>query len=236
MSILKDKVCAITGAGGGIGRALALGFAAKGARLILSSRDAIALESTCAAVRESGHSDVRAIVSDLSRDADALSLAGHVGRSSVDILVNNAGVFPTGPFLETGLADLDACLTVNLRAPFALSRAAAPHMVAQKWGRIVNIGSSSAYMGVARSSLYCASKHALLGLSRALHAELRDQGVRVFCISPGSVKTRMGKDVQGQDFETFIEPEEVARAVLFAVEEHGNLVCDEIRLNRMSYQ
>lgn len=236
MSILKDKVCAITGAGGGIGRALALGFAAKGARLILSSRDAIALESTCAAVRESGHADVRAIVSDLSRDADALSLAGHVGRSSVDILVNNAGVFPTGPFLETGLADLDACLTVNLRAPFALSRAAAPHMVAQKWGRIVNIGSSSAYMGVARSSLYCASKHALLGLSRALHAELRDQGVRVFCISPGSVKTRMGKDVQGQDFETFIEPEEVARAVLFAVEEHGNLVCDEIRLNRMSYQ
>jgi len=236
VSILKDKVCAITGAGGGIGRALALGFAAKGARLILSSRDAIALESTCAAVRESGHADVRAIVSDLSRDADALSLAGHVGRSSVDILVNNAGVFPTGPFLETGLADLDACLTVNLRAPFALSRAAAPHMVAQKWGRIVNIGSSSAYMGVARSSLYCASKHALLGLSRALHAELRDQGVRVFCISPGSVKTRMGKDVQGQDFETFIEPEEVARAVLFAVEEHGNLVCDEIRLNRMSYQ
>lgn len=236
MSILKDKVCAITGAGGGIGRALALGFAAKGARLILSSRDAIALESTCAAVRESGHADVRAIVSDLSRDADALSLAGHVGRSSVDILVNNAGVFPTGPFLETGLADLDACLTVNLRAPFALSRAAAPHMVARKWGRIVNIGSSSAYMGVARSSLYCASKHALLGLSRALHAELRDQGVRVFCISPGSVKTRMGKDVQGQDFETFIEPEEVARAVLFAVEEHGNLVCDEIRLNRMSYQ
>ena len=236
MSILKDKVCAITGAGGGIGRALALGFAAKGARLILSSRDAIALESTCAAVRESGHSDVQAIVSDLSRDADALSLAGHVGRSSVDILVNNAGVFPTGPFLETGLADLDACLTVNLRAPFALSRAAAPHMVARKWGRIVNIGSSSAYMGVARSSLYCASKHALLGLSRALHAELRDQGVRVFCISPGSVKTRMGKDVQGQDFETFIEPEEVARAVLFAVEEHGNLVCDEIRLNRMSYQ
>jgi len=236
VSILKDKVCAITGAGGGIGRALALGFAAKGARLILSSRDAIALESTCAAVRESGHSDVQAIVSDLSRDADALSLAGHVGRSSVDILVNNAGVFPTGPFLETGLADLDACLTVNLRAPFALSRAAAPHMVAQKWGRIVNIGSSSAYMGVARSSLYCASKHALLGLSRALHAELRDQGVRVFCISPGSVKTRMGKDVQGQDFETFIEPEEVARAVLFAVEEHGNLVCDEIRLNRMSYQ
>jgi 3-oxoacyl-[acyl-carrier protein] reductase len=236
VSILKDKVCAITGAGGGIGRALALGFAAKGARLILSSRDAMALESTCAAVRESGHADVRAIVSDLSRDADALSLAGHVGRSSVDILVNNAGVFPTGPFLETGLADLDACLTVNLRAPFALSRAAAPHMVAQKWGRIVNIGSSSAYMGVARSSLYCASKHALLGLSRALHAELRDQGVRVFCISPGSVKTRMGKDVQGQDFETFIEPEEVARAVLFAVEEHGNLVCDEIRLNRMSYQ
>jgi len=236
VSILKDKVCAITGAGGGIGRALALGFAAKGARLILSSRDAIALESTCAAVRESGHADVRAIVSDLSRDADALSLAGHVGRSSVDILVNNAGVFPTGPFLETGLADLDACLTVNLRAPFALSRAAAPHMVARKWGRIVNIGSSSAYMGVARSSLYCASKHALLGLSRALHAELRDQGVRVFCISPGSVKTRMGKDVQGQDFETFIEPEEVARAVLFAVEEHGNLVCDEIRLNRMSYQ
>jgi len=236
VSILKDKVCAITGAGGGIGRALALGFAAKGARLILSSRDATALESTCAAVRESGHSDVQAIVSDLSRDADALSLAGHVGRSSVDILVNNAGVFPTGPFLETGLADLDACLTVNLRAPFALSRAATPHMVAQKWGRIVNIGSSSAYMGVARSSLYCASKHALLGLSRALHAELRDQGVRVFCISPGSVKTRMGKDVQGQDFETFIEPEEVARAVLFAVEEHGNLVCDEIRLNRMSYQ
>jgi 3-oxoacyl-[acyl-carrier protein] reductase len=226
----------VTGAAGGIGSAVAVAFARKGARLVLSSRDKEALERTCQSVREAGAAGAECIAADLSMEKDIALLAQHLGRSSVDVLVNNAGVFPTGSFLDTDLARLDDCLAVNLRAPFALCHAVVPHMKSQAWGRIVNIGSSSAYAGIAGSSLYCTSKHALLGLSRAMHVELRGHGIRTYCISPGSVKTKMGLDVPNQSFETFIEPEEVASAVLFAVEADGNLVCDEIRLNRMSYQ
>ena len=114
-----------------------------------------------------------------------------------------------------------------------LSQALVPGMAARGWGRVVNIGSSSAYAGFAGSALYCASKHALLGLSRALHAEYREHGVRVYCISPGSVRTAMGREVPGQDFESFIEPAEVAEYVAFALSFDGALVSEEIRLNRM---
>ncbi len=76
-------------------------------------------------------------------------------------------------------------------------------MVKNKWGRIVNVGSSSAYSGFRETSIYCASKHAILGLSRAIYNELKDYNVRTFCISPGSIKTEMGKQVKNQKFDTF---------------------------------
>ncbi|HEY2010100.1 MAG TPA: SDR family oxidoreductase [Rhizomicrobium sp.] len=236
MSALRGRACLITGASAGIGRAIALELARRGAILVLTARNARELEQTCSQAMALGAQDARAIAADLSRAASLDDLCRTAEASAVDVLVNNAGVFPQGAFASLKLAALDACLAVNLRAPFALSRAVAPAMMAARWGRIVNIGSSSAYMGVKDSALYCTSKHALLGLSRALQVELRDHGIRVYCISPGSVGTAMGQAVSGQDMTTFISPQEVAQTVVFAIEQDGNVVCDEIRLNRMSYK
>jgi 3-oxoacyl-[acyl-carrier protein] reductase len=97
----------------------------------------------------------------------------------------------------------------------------------------VNIGSSSAYNGFKNSTAYCSSKHALLGFSRALFSELKDNNVRVYSISPGSTQTKMGKLSKDQKFETFLEPEEVADYVAFVIGFDKQLVSEEIRLNRM---
>ena len=83
-------------------------------------------------------------------------------------------------------------------------------MVSKKWWRIVNIGSSSSYNGFKNTSIYCSSKHALLGLSRSLHDELKEHNIRTFCVSPGSIKTSMGKRVIGQNYDTFMDPKEIA--------------------------
>ena len=106
-------------------------------------------------------------------------------------------------------------------------------MKKSKWGRIVNIGSSSGYNGFKNGTAYCSSKHALLGFSRALFAELKDNNVRVYSISPGSTQTKMGKLSKDQKFETFLEPKEVAEYVEFVIRFEKQLVSEEIRLNRI---
>ena len=109
-------------------------------------------------------------------------------------------------------------------------------MKKSKWGRIVNIGSSSAYSGFKNSIAYCSSKHALLGFSRAMFAELKESNIRVYSISPGSTQTKMGKLSKDQKFETFLKPEEIAEYVEFVISFDKQLVSEEIRLNRIKYE
>ena len=147
-------------------------------------------------------------------------------------------MFPLGSLQETSFEEYQQCIQINLTAPFILSKELSKGMMDRGWGRIINIGSSSAYAGSSKTSVYCASKHALLGLSRALFNELKDYGVRVICISPGSIKTDMGKEVEnlGQDFSTFIEPEELADYIVYTTCLDGNMIAEEVRLNRMFIQ
>jgi short-subunit dehydrogenase len=109
-------------------------------------------------------------------------------------------------------------------------------MIKNRWGRIINIGSSSSYSGFKNGSIYCSSKHAVLGLSRALHDELKSKNVRTFCISPGSIKTEMGKISKEQNFETFLNPKEIAKYLVFIISFDSELISDEIRLNRMNIE
>ena len=107
-------------------------------------------------------------------------------------------------------------------------------MISNKWGRIVNIGSSSSYQGFKNTSVYCSSKHALLGLSRSLHAELKEFNVRTFCVSPGSIKTPMGKLVVDQNYETFLNPKEIAEFITKIISFNNEMISEEIRINRIN--
>ena len=107
-------------------------------------------------------------------------------------------------------------------------------MVSKKWGRIVNIGSSSSYNGFKNTSIYCSSKHALLGLSRSLHDELKEHNIRTFCVSPGSIKTSMGKRVIGQNYDTFMDPKEIAEFIVYIISFDKEMVSEEIKLNRIN--
>jgi 3-oxoacyl-[acyl-carrier protein] reductase len=105
-------------------------------------------------------------------------------------------------------------------------------MKKKKWGRIVNIGSSSSYDGFSETSIYSASKHAILGFSRSIQKELKSYGIRTYCISPGSIKTKMGKKIKGQKYSTFINPKEIAEVILNLVKLDKEMIITEIRLDR----
>ena len=109
-------------------------------------------------------------------------------------------------------------------------------MKKNKWGRVINIGSSSSYNGFKGTAAYCASKHALLGLSRSLYSEWKEFGIRVLVVSPGSLKTEMGRKVEGQDFETFIETEELASFILQLMTHDDDMIVEEVRVNRVFVQ
>ena len=157
---------------------------------------------------------------------------------TVDVLVNCAGVFPISTIRDTSVEDYQNCMNINVTAPFLLIKGFVDGMVQNKWGRIINIASSSAYAGGPRTSVYCASKHALLGLSRSLFKELKQYNVLVSCISPGSIKTSMGREVEklGQEYDTFIEPAEIADFIVNNTAFDGNMIAEEVRLNRVFIQ
>lgn len=234
MSKLEGKRCLLTGATGGLGEELSRELESLGCRLFLTGRSAQCLEALAGRLARGVEAAYR-VPADLAVDADVERLIACVVErmGGIDVLVNNAGVFPVGPLASLSDVELDDCLRVNLKAAIVLSRAFTPAMAEAGWGRVVNIASSSAYAGFADTAAYCASKHGLLGFSRALDDELRGRGVRVTAISPGSIQTPMGRRVRGQSYDTFMSPREVAQVVGTIVSLDGSLIVNELRLSRM---
>ncbi|MBW2058250.1 MAG: SDR family oxidoreductase [Deltaproteobacteria bacterium] len=236
--VLQNRNCFLTGATGGLGRCIALQMAGESCNLFLTSRSTSRLKALKRELESAGGGEKVGIglaSGDLNRieDVERIIRSAKNRFDHIDILINCAGVFPVKSLFRSRLSDFDTCFNVNVRAPFLFSKAFSPGMARRGWGRIVNIGSSSAYQGFGETGIYCASKHALLGLSRSLHEELKGENVRTFCISPGSIKTEMGRKVRGQSYDSFIDPREVARFVAFVISFDGEMISQEIRLNRM---
>jgi NAD(P)-dependent dehydrogenase (short-subunit alcohol dehydrogenase family) len=187
---LGGKTALVTGGGRGIGRAVAHRLAKEGARVVVTGRTASELD---AVARETGGVGVPMDLCDRASIAAALEdVAARVGP--VDVLINNAGIAESAPYDRTGDEMWDRIMAVNATGAFTLCRALVPAMVARGWGRVINVASNAGRTGYAYTVAYCASKHAVVGVTRALAVELARTGVTVNAVCPGWVETKMTEE------------------------------------------
>ena len=243
---LAGQVALVTGASSGLGRATAVALAQAGADVALLARGQHDLEQAAAEVERAGGRGL-VLVADL---ADAEELTGAVAQvveafGRVDVLVNAAGTDVPAPVAELAVQDFDRVLAVNLRAPFVLAKAVVPHMRAAGGGTIVNVSSVAGKRGWANAAAYCASKFALTGLTQALAAEGRADGIRACVLYPGAMATSWGvwspterERAQGQrpPARTALPPQEVAALVVWLVAAPAELVLNEAIVSPLEEQ
>lgn len=236
--MLKDQVAIVTGASRGIGRCIALALASQGAKLVVSARNAEALEKLVAEIKATGGEAV-SVSGDvaISEDADKLIEAATASFGRLDILVNNAGITRDGLLLRMKDEDWDAVLDTNLKGAFACTRAAAKVMSKQRYGRIINISSVVGEMGNPGQANYCASKAGMIGLTKSNALELARRNVTVNAITPGFIVTDMTdelSDKQKEELNSQIplgrlgEADDVAQAVLFLASSQAGYITGQV--------
>ena len=229
----KDKNVLITGAGRGIGRAIALGFASEGASVAINAAHLSSAEDAAHAAREFG-GRVIAIEADTADEAQVEDMIARVLKElgTIDVLVNNAGVSqPLMPLVEQDVADFDRTVAINLRGTYLCCRAAAKGMIEQGSGKMVNIASITAHTGPPMRTAYASSKAAVVNLTMALAVELGKYNINVNSISPGYVLTDLVQNFlrQGKINEKAIlgktplgrmsTTDDIAKAALFLASE-----------------
>lgn len=235
MTESNGKVVLITGAGRGIGKAIALAFAAEKNRVVITGRTVAALEEVAAAIRSLG-ADVFSETCDVTQKPQLESLRQEIEKrfGAVHILVNNVGIAPAADFLDMPDSLWDEVMRVNVSSVYYCCKTFLAPMIGARWGRIINIGSTVARVAYPQISAYATSKHAILGLTRSLAMETARSGVTVNAVCPGYVNTELTREnarrlaeKRGQSLDEalamlaascpqrrLIEPEEVAYVTL----------------------
>ena len=229
MKELNGQRALVTGGTSGIGRATAEALAREGAHVLVSGRSEVRGAEVVAAIRAGG-GEAEFVHANLESPDDVRALAQRAAE--VDILVNNAGVFPVGATHELSEATFDETFAVNVKAPFLLTAAIAPEMVARGGGAIINVTTMVAEFGMAGLSAYGASKAAVALLTKAWAAEYGPKGVRVNAVSPGPTSTP-GTAAMGEGFTSIVstiplgraaDPKEIAETIVFLASSRASYV------------
>jgi NAD(P)-dependent dehydrogenase (short-subunit alcohol dehydrogenase family) len=231
MGALDGRRAIVTGAGSGIGRGIAGRLATEGAAVVIADLDEPAAVATAAAIVDAG-GQALAVRCDVTVDLDCVAAVSRAvdAFGGLDLLVNNAGIIRRRTVVETSEAEWDLVIAVNLKSVFLMSRHAIPAMAAGGRGAIVNIASGWGLKGGARAASYCASKAAVVNLTRAMAIDHAADGIRVVAVAPGDTDTGMLRHEAaelGEDLLAFLEssaarpihrlgtPDDIARAVVF---------------------
>ena len=224
MTSLKNKNALITGAGKGIGKAIAIALAKEGVNVILVSRTQSDVDQLADETNDLGVKSL-ALSADVS-DINSINKAVEKALAEfkhIDILINSAGIASFGKFLELEPAAFEKIIQVNLMGTYYATRAVIPNMIERQTGDIINISSTAGLNGNALTSAYSASKFAVLGLTDSLMQEMRKHNIRVTALTPSTVATDMAKDLNLTDGN----PEKVMQS-----EDIAELVVAQLKLNR----
>jgi 3-oxoacyl-[acyl-carrier protein] reductase len=238
MGQLTNQIAVVTGAGRGIGRAIALRFAAEGADVVCVSRTAANSENVANEVRTVGRRAWAHAV-DVS-DAAAVDAAGEkilAETQRVDILVNNAGITRDGLLMRMSEEDWDTVLNTNLKGAFLFTRAFTRAFVKQRSGRIINVASVIGLLGNAGQCNYAASKAALIGFTKSVARELASRGITANALAPGLIDTDMTAGLSAElradvlktiPLKQFGQPEDIAQAALYLAGPGGRYVTGQV--------
>lgn len=233
---LKNKVAIITGSRRGIGKAIALAFAKAGANVVVSDINLDDCNKVVEEIKAIGKKGL-AVKADVSNPEDVSQMINLTTEKfgKVNILVNNAGIYMQKSLTDVTEQDFDRILDINLKGVFLCSKAAVPEMIKQGKGKIINITSIAGQVGFANSSAYCASKGAIINLTRELALELAQYKINVNAIGPGVIETDMTKDLLEDKAikETLLaniplnrigKPEDIANAALFLASDNSDYI------------
>lgn len=236
-----NKNFLITGASAGLGQKFTLLISDIAENIIIVGRDRIKLSKLKKKIYKiNPRVNVIYFIEDLSKSLGAKNLIRKFNKQKkikfIDVLVNSAANFTVKKIENISSEEINRDFQLNVISPFILSKYFGIKMKKKKEGIIFNIGSSSSYDCSENTSIYCSTKHALLGMSKAFNTELKAHGVKSIFIAPGSMKTQMGRKVLNQDFSTFIEPNEVAILMKNLLKNEKSIFIDEIKIKRAVYK